>query len=43
MSDKIKLAVLGSGKGSNLISLAKACADAFVLTEAGGHVAEAAE
>ena len=24
-------------------TLAKACADAFVLTEAGGHVAEAAE
>ena len=26
MSDKTKLAVLGSGKGSNLVSLAKACA-----------------
>ena len=26
MSDKIKLAVLGSGKGSNFVSLAKACA-----------------
>ena len=27
MSDKTKLAVLGSGKGSNFVSLAKACAD----------------
>ena len=27
MSDKTKLAVLGSGKGSNFASLAKACAD----------------
>ena len=27
MSDKTKLAVLGSGKGSNFVSLAKACVD----------------
>ena len=27
MSNKVKLAVLGSGKGSNFLSLAKACAD----------------
>ena len=33
MSDKIKLAVLGSGKGSNLISLAKACADGSLPAE----------
>ena len=33
MSDKTKLAVLGSGKGSNLVSLAKACADESLAAE----------
>ncbi|MBC8243575.1 MAG: phosphoribosylglycinamide formyltransferase [Verrucomicrobia bacterium] len=33
MSDKIKLAVLGSGKGSNLVSLAKACANGSLPAE----------
>ena len=33
MSDKTKLAVLGSGKGSNLVSLAKACTDESLAAE----------
>ncbi|MDP6678617.1 MAG: phosphoribosylglycinamide formyltransferase [Verrucomicrobiota bacterium] len=33
MSDKTKLAVLGSGKGSNFVSLAKACADGSLPAE----------
>ena len=33
MSDKTKLAVLGSGKGSNFVSLAKACADESLAAE----------
>jgi len=33
MSDKTRLAVLGSGKGSNFVSLAKACADGSLPAE----------
>ncbi|HJN90700.1 MAG TPA: phosphoribosylglycinamide formyltransferase [Verrucomicrobiota bacterium] len=33
MSDKTKLAVLGSGKGSNFVSLARACADGSLPAE----------
>jgi phosphoribosylglycinamide formyltransferase-1 len=33
MSDKTKLAVLGSGRGSNFTSLAKACADGSIPAE----------
>ena len=33
MSDKIKIAVLGSGKGSNFVSLAKACEDGTLSAE----------
>ena len=33
MSDKTKLAVLGSGKGSNFVSLANACADGSLPAE----------
>ena len=33
MSDKTKIAVLGSGKGSNFVSLAKACEDGALSAE----------
>ena len=33
MSDKTKIAVLGSGKGSNFVSLAKACEDGTLSAE----------
>ena len=33
MSDKTKLAVLGSGKGSNFVSLAKACVDGSLAAQ----------
>ena len=33
MSDKPKIAVLGSGKGSNFVSLAKACEDGSLSAE----------
>ena len=33
MSDKTKMAVLGSGKGSNFVSLAKACAEESLAAE----------